>query len=172
MKDKKIVLVAAIVMVLGFLFLKWLDNSEVGNSVEDSSRRNTLQGSRGQEDSRRSQAMSERVKPIQAEPTYKFHAIFADLTPEKMTAIREALKLNPINPTAGPKENVASLKTGNEALNLLARKFGMAFVPMKYTEDDEMFYFSGGILAEKVFDFSTGYAVSKKSRSIAGWSIR
>ncbi len=60
----------------------------------------------------------------------------------------------------------------NEAFTYLNTNLGMASPPRFYTEDDEAYYFSGGITAEPVNDFKSGMCVRKRGGSITAWDLQ
>ncbi len=68
-----------------------------------------------------------------------------------------------------PQDDSDPIETIEEAFDFMNMSISMAYVPQKYLEDDEAFYFSGGTTSEAVLDFSSGIAVNKKDRTITSW---
>lgn len=70
------------------------------------------------------------------------------------------------------QENDDQLKSIEEAFDFMNVNVNMAYVPRKYLEDGEAFYFSGGTTTVEVIDFSAGIAVNKKDRTITSWDSK
>ncbi len=70
-----------------------------------------------------------------------------------------------------PREDADPIKTIEEAFGFMNVNVNMAYVPKKYLEDDDAFYFSGGITSGEVLDFSSGIAVNKKNKTITSWEF-
>ena len=85
----------------------------------------------------------------------------------KISEIKKALKAGSTFVQSSPEHE--PIRSVEEAFSLMHININMAYVPESYFEDDDFFYFSGGTTANRVTDFSTGFAVSKADRSITSW---
>jgi len=68
------------------------------------------------------------------------------------------------------KDKEAGPQTIEEAAAFLSRRINIACPPTKCLEHDGTFYFSGGILAKPVDDFSSGLAIKKGETTIYEWT--
>lgn len=68
------------------------------------------------------------------------------------------------------KDKEAGPQTIEEAAAFLARRINMACPPTKCLVYDGTFYFSGGISAKPVDDFSSGLAIKKGETTIYEWT--
>lgn len=85
----------------------------------------------------------------------------------KLNEIKEAL--NAGSRVVQPSPEQEPVKSVEEAFSLMNLNISMAYLPEVYAEDGNFFYFSGGTTANRVADFSTGFAVNKADRSITSW---
>ena len=96
-------------------------------------------------------------------------AVFLDL--KQIALIKRALSEKP----SVIKQAVdnAPLKSSKEAFDFLTNSISMAAfgIPEIYSEDEDFYYFSGGTGVEPVNDFSSGFAVNKKTRSLIRWKL-
>ena len=89
------------------------------------------------------------------------------LSSTKLAQIKEAIKTGPI--VVRPRSEQKPIATVKDAISFLNISVSMAYTPKDYFEDEDFFYFSGGTTANRVEDFSTGFAVSKVDKSITSW---
>lgn len=90
-----------------------------------------------------------------------------ELSLVKLNEINEAL--NAGSSVVQPSPEQDPVKSVEEAFSLMNLNISMAYLPEVYAEDGNFFYFSGGTTANRVADFSTGFAVKKTDRSIKSW---
>jgi hypothetical protein len=94
----------------------------------------------------------------------------SDMGIETINIIKKSLASGSV--LSKSQENVDPIERIEEAFDFMNVNVNMAYVPSKYLEDDEAFYFSGGTTSEEVLDFSSGIAVNKKDRTITSWDSK
>lgn len=88
-----------------------------------------------------------------------------DLTVEQIRIINENIRVNPVVP-ANSDVIVATVAEAFERVNV---SLSMAKAPEVFAEDDENYYFSGGLSVDRVDDFSSGIRISKNGGAIHVW---
>lgn len=92
---------------------------------------------------------------------------FSDMDIETIAKIKKSVASGSV--LSKPREDADPIETIDEAFDFLSVNVNMAYVPQKYFENDDAFYFSGGTSADAVLDFSSGIAVNKKDSTITSW---
>lgn len=90
-----------------------------------------------------------------------------DLDEGKVNEINENLRDDSVE---GEKNDV-DLNTVLEARQYLLERVSMVEPPVVFATGSEFFYFSGGLSADKVTNFSSGYAVSRNGGQIFTWEL-
>ena len=87
------------------------------------------------------------------------------LGPDEIASIHNSVNERPILPS----EPDIRIETATAAFHRININLSMAAPPEVYSEDANYFYFSGGLTAHKVDDFSSGIRVSKSGGIIQVW---
>lgn len=87
------------------------------------------------------------------------------LTSEEIKKINANMRSNPVA-SPNPEVVVATVAEAFERLNM---SLSMATVSEVFAEDDENYYFSGGLSVDRVDDFSSGVRIAKIGGAIQVW---
>lgn len=88
---------------------------------------------------------------------------------EKLGIIKKSLASGSV--LSKPRKEGNPIETIDEAFDFMNTNVNMSYIPQKYFEDNNAFYFSGGITTDAVLDFSSGIAVNKEDRTITSWEF-
>lgn len=137
--------------------------------IKSSSRQVAIQKEEPRKNPRLDRRISNRKEP-------RFTAVgrlrkleFSDMDIEVIAKIKKSLASGSV--LSKPREETDPIETIDEAFDFMNVNVNMAYVPQKYLEDDDAFYFSGGTTADAVLDFSSGIAVNKKDRAVTSWEL-
>ena len=177
MKNTIIVGILTLVVIGGMVFL-WLQKPESADAdfklsesknaeIKPSSRQVSLQEGTPRESSKLEPKITNRKEPRFTAVGHSRKLEFSDMGIETIAEIKKSLASGSI--LSKPREDAGPIETIKEAFDYLNENVNMAYVPQKYLEDDDAFYFSGGTTANAVLDFSSGIAVSKKDRTVTSW---
>jgi hypothetical protein len=84
---------------------------------------------------------------------------------DEIASIHNSVNERPITPS----ESDIQIETATAAFQRININLSMAAPPEVYSEDANYFYFSGGLTAHQVNDFSSGIRVSKSGGAIQVW---
>jgi len=178
---KSIIIILLLLFLIGGITLTWPEKSARTDTGFDGDRNNNTGASHPDRNAALSdEVLGKKQKSNRKKPSKNRSRFTAadrlknlevqNIDIETVAEIKKSLQSG--SALSEPKENSVSIKTIDEAFDFMNKNVNMAYIPEKYFEDDDAFYFSGGTTAHAVLDFSSGISVNKKDRKITSWKLK